>query len=101
MAALEDVGLRPAKLGTRIVSLGEQFGKLRLRRAAVVAREDDECVVSHTVSIQRVEHLAHAGVSFHDEVGVRIQTAFALPFLARRNGRVRGIERDVEKERPS
>ena len=101
MTAVPEVGLVAA-----ILRAGEVALLLELRgpgggRTAVVAGESDERVVRDARLIERAEDFADGPVGFHHEVAVIAEAAFALPLAARDDGRVRRVEREVEKERPA
>ena len=79
MAAFEDIGLVSAEHVTGVVPLGNQFVEFGLRRAAVVAGDQDQRIVAQAVLIQRGEHLADGSVGLHHKIGIGIQAALALP----------------------
>src|SRR5687768_12320907 len=83
MATVEDVGLRPAKSRAGIVALHKKLIELRFRRTTVIAGENDQRVVGQSEPVERVQHDADTGVGLHDEVGVGIQPALALPLFRR------------------
>ena len=67
-------------------------------RGAVIGTADDERVVEHAVVFQSIKDFAVGVIGFHDEVSVRVQAAFALPFFAGHGRAVRGIPRHVEEK---
>lgn len=81
-----------------VVTGGEKLVYFRGRRATVVRGEDDERVVGETVPIERVEDVSHVTVDLQNEIGVGIDTALALEFGQRHDGRMGRGQRDVSKE---
>ena len=96
--ALENVRLVPPEARARVVPLRAQLVEFRLRRAPVVAREDDHRVLRHARLVERREHGAQRRIHLHHEIAVRIQPALILPFRQRIDGRVRRVQREVEEK---
>ena len=99
MTAIKDVRLVAAHIVTRVVTGSEQLGEVGARGAAIVTGDDDERVLGDACRFCCTHDLANGIVRFHDEVGIEADAAFALPFLTRQDGSVRGVERQVEEER--
>src|SRR5436305_1487282 len=89
--AIIDICLGPAEHITGMVPLGGQLCKLGLGRAAVVTRDDDHGILRKALLLQRLEHLPYTGIRLHDEVGIGIEPALALPLFGGSDGSVRSI----------
>ena len=98
VTAVENVGFVAAEKVGGVVTFGEEAGEIGLRRAAVVAGDDDEGIVGEALFFEFVQQLADGVVGLHDEVGVVIEAAFALPFLGGNDGGVGGGEGEIEEE---
>jgi len=98
MPTVEDVRLVATEVVARIVAMLGEGLVVGAGRAAVVAGDHDDRVVGDTAFLERGDDLANGVIGLHDEVGIQADAAFALPLLARQDGRVRRVQRQVEEE---
>ncbi len=72
-------------MGADIMPLLAQFANVGSLRGAIVTSEDEQGVICKAIFFQSVHDDTHSGVGLHDEVGMGVQAAFALPFFSGHN----------------
>ncbi len=85
--------------------VGHLPGEHRAERAAVVAVEEDECVIAESLLVERGHHAADFVVQARDHAGIGaaggvgdVRVAIDV-FFRRLIRRVRGVEGEIEVER--
>ena len=91
MPALPNITLIAAKWPAGKMPLALEFSDPDVRRAAVVAGEDNKRIFRGVAPLDGRQDLSHDGVRLHDKIGVGIQAALVLPGIADRQGRVRAV----------